>query len=189
MALESKRVVAILLAGGRSERFGGDKLSAMFDGRPLAHHAARFLSSIEFAHRIVVMGTSAVDMSAFDFEIVRPSAGQSLSASIACGVRTAQAIDCDACLIALADMPLVPESHFRNLLRAFETDMIATQAGDRKMVPALFGRALFSRLCALEGDRGASIMLRAAPSVSLDPARVRDIDVPSDIERFGTHDH
>lgn len=107
-----------------------------------------------------------------------------MSASIACGVRMAEATDCDACLIALADMPLIPESHFRALLQGFDGDVVATQAGDRKMVPALFGRALFPQLCALGGDRGASAMLRHSTSVSIDPATARDVDAPSDIEKL-----
>jgi molybdenum cofactor cytidylyltransferase len=70
MAVESKRVVAILLAAGRSERFGGDKLAAPFRGQPLAHHAARTLSAIDFVRRIVVLGQSCVDVSPFGFDIV-----------------------------------------------------------------------------------------------------------------------
>jgi len=181
MAIESKRVVAILLAAGRSERFGGDKLAATFMGRPLAHYAAATLSAIDFARRIVVLGQSAVDMSPFDFDVARPTAESSMGHSIACGVRLAEAMDCDACLIALADMPLIPESHFHNLLRAFDADMVATAVGDRKMVPALLGRAVFQELGALEGDHGASAMLRQAISVAIHPSLTRDVDVPSDI--------
>jgi len=33
------RTVALVLAGGRSSRFGADKLAAELDGRPLLHHA------------------------------------------------------------------------------------------------------------------------------------------------------
>jgi molybdopterin-guanine dinucleotide biosynthesis protein A len=32
------RVIGIVLAGGRSRRFGADKLAAKLDGRPLLHH-------------------------------------------------------------------------------------------------------------------------------------------------------
>ena len=184
MAIESKRVVAILLAAGRSERFGGDKLAATFKGRPLAHHSAHTLSSIDFVRRIVVLGRSSVDVSQFGFDIVRPPAGSSMSASIATGVRVAEATDCDACLIALADMPLIPEHHFRALLQTFNTDVVATRTEDRKMVPALFGKPLFARLCAFGGDRGASAMLRHATSVAIHPAMIRDIDVPLDIEKL-----
>ncbi len=39
-------VVAIVLAGGASSRFGSDKLSAELDGRPLLHHALDAVASV-----------------------------------------------------------------------------------------------------------------------------------------------
>lgn len=181
MAIESKRVVAILLAAGRSERFGGDKMAAPFKGQPLAYHAARTLSAIDFARRIVVLGQTSVEFTHFGFDMVRPPTGSPLSASIASGVREAEANDCDACLIALADMPFVPEEHFRAMMRAHDDHVTATLSSERKMVPALFGRALYPVLEKLEGDRGASVMLAKAVSVAIDPLLVRDIDIPSDL--------
>ncbi len=39
-------VSGIVLAGGRSSRFGADKLARPIDGRPLLHHAVRALDAI-----------------------------------------------------------------------------------------------------------------------------------------------
>ena len=46
-------VVAIVLAGGASSRFGSDKLAAELDGRPLLHHALEAVA--EVAGRIIVV--------------------------------------------------------------------------------------------------------------------------------------
>ena len=46
-------VVAIVLAGGGSTRFGTDKLAAELDGRPLLHHALERVA--EIADRIVLV--------------------------------------------------------------------------------------------------------------------------------------
>ena len=39
-------VSAIVLAGGRSARFGRDKLAVSIDGRPLLHHAAEAVAAV-----------------------------------------------------------------------------------------------------------------------------------------------
>ena len=44
--IEATKVAVILLAAGRSERFGTDKLLAMIAGEPVAVRAARALLSI-----------------------------------------------------------------------------------------------------------------------------------------------
>jgi molybdopterin-guanine dinucleotide biosynthesis protein A len=46
-------IVAIVLAGGASSRFGSDKLAAAVDGRPLLHHALEAVASV--ADRIAVV--------------------------------------------------------------------------------------------------------------------------------------
>ncbi len=40
------RSTGIVLAGGRSTRFGGDKLAAQVDGRPLLHHAIAAIANV-----------------------------------------------------------------------------------------------------------------------------------------------
>ncbi len=181
MAIESKRVVAILLAAGHSQRFGRDKLAEPFQGMPLAYHAARALASVDFATHIAVVGPTGVDFVQFGFDIVRPPQGALMSTSIAAGVRLAADAECDACLIALADMPWVPAEHFRALMHAHQGEITATSVAPLKMVPALFGRALFPALCRLRGDNGASGLLGTADAVSMSSSSAFDIDVPSDL--------
>jgi molybdopterin-guanine dinucleotide biosynthesis protein A len=49
-------VSGIVLAGGRSSRFGSDKLVAEIDGRPLLQHAIHALA--EIADEVVVVGSA-----------------------------------------------------------------------------------------------------------------------------------
>lgn len=51
--MTSPDVVAVVLAGGASSRFGSDKLAARYDGRPLLHHALGAVGAV--ADRIVVV--------------------------------------------------------------------------------------------------------------------------------------
>ena len=91
--------------------------------------------------------------------------------------------DVEACLIALADMPLVPPAHFKALAEAANAgpaSLVATNLAGRGRVPALFGRSHFDALQALEGDRGAAGFLRGASNVDCDPALLADFDRPED---------
>lgn len=58
-ALQLDGVTGIVLAGGRSSRFGSDKLAAEFDGRPLLHHALAAVATV--AGRILVMVAPGVE--------------------------------------------------------------------------------------------------------------------------------
>ncbi len=184
MAIESMRVSLILLAAGRSERFRGNKLLHPVAGRPLAHHAASTLSTISFAERIAVVGATDPDFAPFGFRSVQAPGNAPISASIRKGVAEARANGCEACLIALADMPFVPASHFIALLDAHIADVTASASNGVKSVPAIFSRAMFSALETLEGDRGARHLLATAASVDADPMWLSDIDTRADLDAF-----
>lgn len=180
MAIAIERVAVVLLAAGRGERFGGDKLAAPFRGRPLGEHAAAMLAGLPFAAHIAVIGPSAVDLAALGFDCRRAPADAPMSASLKLGIAAAAETGCDACLVALADMPLVPASHIRALLAAHDGVLTATLAGDIRMVPALIARSVFASIAALRGDQGARALLRDAPGVAAPPAWLLDIDTPGD---------
>jgi len=52
-------VVGIVLAGGRSTRFGADKLAVEVDGRPLLHHAIEAVAAV--AIRVIVVASPGMD--------------------------------------------------------------------------------------------------------------------------------
>ena len=55
--MNAVRVTGIVLAGGRSIRFGADKLAAPIDGRPLLHHAILAVASVT-DEVVVVIGAN-----------------------------------------------------------------------------------------------------------------------------------
>lgn len=174
----------VLLAGGRGTRFGGAKLIAPLAGKPLALHAATMLTALPFAHRFAVTGPDVPDLAALGYTCIPldpPGAPQ--ARSLALGVAAAKAAGAQAVLVALADMPLVPQAHIRALVARFDGDRIGTSAEGVTMPPALFGALHFSALTALTGDRGGALRLANAPNVALDPALALDIDRPEDLAR------
>jgi molybdenum cofactor cytidylyltransferase len=183
MAIAAGRVMAVLLAAGRGERFGGDKLSASFRGRPLGTHAAETLAAIPFAAHLAVTGPSAVDLAALGFDCRAAPPGAAMSVSLKLGVAAAAETACDACLIMLADMPLVPAAHIHALLAAHDGMLTATLSDGRRMVPALIARAAFPLVATLTGDQGARALLRDAAGVAAPPEWLVDIDTPGDAAR------
>ena len=187
---DAANIAAVLLAAGRSRRFGPeDKLLMPLAGEPLALHAARRIAELAPGRRIAVCpdrdGELAKMLPALGFEIVvnaDPQSGlaQSLSLGIAAVARGPE----PAALVCLADMPFVGTGHLRNLLARFDpvsAPVVASSDGETAMPPALFDRALFDRLRASEGDRGGKALLANAALVMAGAGELADIDRPGDL--------
>lgn len=186
--IEATKVAAILLAAGRSERFGTDKLLAMIAGEPVAVRAARALLSIGPQWRIAIcrQGSPLTNpLETLGFEIaLNPDPTRGLSSSLALGIERAAKAGADAALVALADMPFVTGRHLSSLLDGFELDgapIVASTRGASPMPPALFDRRYFPQLVAGRGDVGARDLLTGARLVAGDPDELADIDRPQDM--------
>lgn len=180
--------VGLLLAAGRSRRFGTDKrLHPLADGTPMVVAAARTLRAALPRTLAVVAAADAAGerLAAEGLELVRcPAAAAGMGRSIACGV--AASVDADGWLIALGDMPWV-----RPATVAAVAGSLARGAAVARPVyagvgghPVGFGAAFAADLIALEGDRGAHELLRQAPVTEVwcaDPGVLRDVDRPQDL--------
>jgi len=178
-------IAAILLAAGRSRRFGtADKLAAPLGAWPLGLHAARMLATLPLAARFVVSGPAALAWPGFEtISNERPEAG--LAHSIALGMAAVRRSGVGAVLIALADMPFVTAEHIARLLdrHSGPGTLVASSDGVHRMPPALFGADWFDALERLSGDRGAGRLLGQAEEVVASPEELLDIDTADDILR------
>jgi molybdenum cofactor cytidylyltransferase len=172
-----------VLAAGSAVRFGGDKLMHPLAGRPLAEHITITLASLPVASRVAVCPAGSARRELYErsgFEIVEnPHPEQGMGTSLALGARRAIALDADALLVCLADMPFVTRAHLLALL-SVEGAAVATECAGVRTPPAIFVRALLPDLATLTGDRGARGLLRGAATVVADAALVRDFDTPDD---------
>lgn len=189
------KVVAILLAAGSATRFGSDKLlHALPHDVPIAVQAARHLRAVfERDVFVVVRPDAKVLPDLLRKEgcevVVCGRAAEGMGASLACGVRAADAAGpADAYLVALADMPFVRSSTIAAVRDALSAGapLVAPYFRARRGHPVGIGAKFRCELEALRGDEGARKIV-AANEASLvkvpvgDPGVLRDIDTPQDL--------
>ncbi|HEY4374643.1 MAG TPA: nucleotidyltransferase family protein [Burkholderiales bacterium] len=182
-------VAAILLAAGKSSRFGANKLLHPVDGRPIAVHAAIALhSAFPGALAVVSPGSpvqpllEAAGLRTFVSERAAEGMGESLKTGIAA------TRDADGWVVALADMPFIRPLTHLNIERALRRGAaIAAPAyrGERGHPVGLGGR-FRDDLLQLTGDAGARFILKNhADEIHLvdvdDPGVLKDIDTPQDL--------
>lgn len=184
--------IGLVLAAGRSTRFGADnKLLSPLRGRPLAGWAAQAMRDVPLDHRLVATSSEEVAACFEGFDVVAgagPLAGQ--ADNLRAGVARAAALGADRLLIVLADMPLVDTSLLEAVLAACTDDHAsAATDGRRRMPPACFPKADLAALGRLQGDRGAGELLRALPETALvrvSEAQLSDVDTAEDLARLNS---
>ena len=159
------RIGAVLLAAGRSERFGSDKLFADFAGRPMICRALEVMHNLPADRKCVIAGSDRAAELAGEYEIdvIRnPETHLGQSHSIRLGVSAMQ--DLDAVLLMVADQPRLTGKSLERLLKAFEASgkgIACLRDGTHRGNPAVFAAKYIPELLMLTGDRGAKGILRA----------------------------
>ena len=180
----------VVMAAGRSERFGENKLLRELDGKPLALHTMEAIPREAFAKVVTV--TRFAEIRKFSetlgFAVVENDAPEEgLSRTIRLGL--AALSDCDAVLFTVADQPMLSRETFLRLLAAWKPGRIcAASENGRRGKPCLFCRSFFPELNALSGDHGGASVIRrhedALTLVETAPAELWDCDTPKALENL-----
>lgn len=183
-------IVGILLAAGKSTRFGAPKLLAPLpDGRRLIEAAAQTLQN--GVEQIIAVVRPDADLiavlNALKIKVVlNERAEEGMGASIAAGVQATA--DATGWLIALGDMPCIRPSTIVQMTSALahQKGIVVPQFQGRRGHPVGFAKCFQSQLLALRGDTGAKSIIEGhfAQLTTLDvddPGIVLDIDFPHDI--------
>lgn len=187
---------ALILAGGAGRRFakdgGGGKLLADLAGAPVIRRVADAVVSVGFAEVIAITGAGDADirqaLAGADVSVSHaPGWAEGMAASLRTGV-AALSRQAEGVCVFLGDMPLVPMALCGPLMAAAERAGYAARprCEGRPGHPVAFTRAAFADLMALEGDEGASALLKArAEQVTYvetaDRGVLLDIDTPEDL--------
>ena len=163
---------AVVLGAGAGRRFGGGKLLATYDGRPLVAWAveAALRSPVNAVTVVVAPGGEAITQAAraaaaaYGEEhrlsvTVAHDAEEGMGASLRAGVAAAPA---DAAVVVfLGDMPRIDAAVVKRLLAALEGGSLAATPvlGERRGHPAVFAPALREQLLKVGGDAGARDVL------------------------------
>jgi molybdenum cofactor cytidylyltransferase len=181
-------IAGLLLAAGRSTRFGADKLTAQIDGSAVIALSVRAIAALDDV--IVVTGpehetlANALDKLAARL-VVNAEFASGMASSIRVGV-DALSIETDAVVIALGDQPFVSQSVTDALVERWKAggaDVVAPEYTDGRGHPVLFGRTCFAALRALRGDAGARSLIESGQfrvaRVRLDRTMPIDVDTPA----------
>ena len=197
-AVGAAAVAAVVLAAGGSTRLGRPKQLVRIDGEPLVRRAARAALAAGCRPVFVVLGAegAAVGDAVADLPVRRvtnPRWADGVGASIACGVRAVTggqppgqpAGQPAGCIVLPCDQPRLTAGVLTALIERFAAGGAAAVAcgyGGAVGPPALFAPALFDRLSALTGDRGAKRVLRGCAAVAVIDFPGGDLDVDTDAD-------
>ena len=189
-------IVGLLLAAGRSTRFGRNKLlDAPTGAPPLALQSAHCLGALEHSLAVIPEGDATLRKLFQDIGLAVtevPSMGADrlpgLSDSLRAGLEaTPQAA---AWIIALSDMPQVKATTVAVMREALAegAPIVACRYRGLRGNPVGFSNRFRDELKALRGDQGARGLLEAHSGEVCwldvdDPGILLDIDVPADWQR------
>jgi CTP:molybdopterin cytidylyltransferase MocA len=182
-ATQALKVRALVLAAGAGARFGGGKLLARFDGKPVLQHVLDALAEAGLDDPVVVLPSDA-DLAGIRWRraerVANPDAARGLSSSLQLGWRHVVGGEAapDAVLVALGDQPLLRPDVIRRAM-AMPLDhahpiVAARYSGSGAHNPVRVEGSAGALLEAAAGDRGLGPVLAEHPEL------VRWIDVDGD---------
>jgi molybdenum cofactor cytidylyltransferase len=191
-----KRYVAIILAAGRSERFGSQKLLCKIDGLTIIERVLRtFLLVNEIERILVILGheKERVEKIVKSYPVIpvyNPSYNEGMSSSIKAGVLMVE--DDDEVFIHLADKPFIREGLIREMIDASVKKwphIVVPVWEGRKGHPVLIGPGSYLKnISDIEGDVGLKWVIEREKEnviyLAADESILIDIDSEEDLENL-----
>lgn len=191
----TERAAAIILAGGRSSRFGRDKLAEPIDGRPMLDHVIERVRAV--ASDVVVVGRPAASAAVPD-DVIRVDDDRPFEGPLAGLGAGLHALDpkLERVLVVGGDMPALVAAVLDRLLAGLERRdgaVLADDVGPRPLPMALrraVASAVTDRLLD-DGERRLRALLDVLDVEVIPPATwrpddpdgetLRDVDVAADL--------
>ena len=164
-------IVVLIMAAGKSSRFGSPKQLLKWKNSNLLQHAIKTACDSNISDVFLVLGANhdqIIEMTDTNsVEVIRNlSWANGLGNSIAFGVKSIiqKEPKTDGILIMLADQPLIDSDYLNRMIDKFKegnNQIIATTYKNNKQgVPVIFDKAYFDELIDLNDDDGAKQIIK-----------------------------
>jgi len=195
---QALRLFSLVLAAGRSERFGSPKQLARYRGQSLLRRASELAAAVSGSDKLLVIGADwqlmideykSGDPPLNAFVVLNEDFSTGMAGSIVCGVRSIMPV-ADAVLIMLADQPLITAEHLLHLKEEWQSSVssiVASEFAGISGPPVIFPADFFSSLLSLQGDQGArKVIEEHKASVMGVPFAdaASDVDTPGDLRQL-----
>ena len=186
----------VVTAAGAAKRYGGEKLTEPFMGKPLAAYILEALAELPFQKRFLVLQSRHTTLAALGeengFMLLnndQPELG--MSRSVRLGLEAARAESPLGVLYSVADQPFLTAELIRALSERFLSEPAyfwAPSHQGQRGNPVYFPKWSFDELAAISGDRGGGALLQRHPDrirlMELDEeAPLFDLDTPEERAR------
>ena len=181
------------MASGVGSRFGGDKLMATLDGRPIISYVIQATEGL-FEERVVVTRSEQVAELCHAAGVrVILHAEPHRNDTVRLGMELMR--DCDTVTFMQGDQPLISPESIRLLLQHAQTDPSSIwRAGHQGMpgAPVLFPAWTFEELCALPQSKGGGYVAKARKDCVrmvevADRWELFDVDTREDLQVLEKH--
>ena len=181
---DTNRIGCLVMAAGNSTRYQGNKLAALFRGKPIIEYALDAVPADRFAAVTVVTQYPEIEALArqHGFAVIRnehPDWG--ISHTIRLGTEAMQ--DCNAILYMVADQPLLDDASVERILecwRQHPCNIVGASHNGKRGNPCIFPKEFFEELMALEEDHGGNTVIRRYPdrllTVEVAQEELTDVD-------------
>jgi molybdenum cofactor cytidylyltransferase len=188
-------ICAVVLAAGRSERMGTQKLLLPLGDQPVIVRVVDELLSSPVEQVLVVVGREgerirgALRDHAVTF-VTNPDLEGDMLSSVRCGLRAVPPA-CEAILVALGDQPGISTALVGEMIRSFRRDdsrIVVPECDGRRGHPLLFSAQLCHEVLHQHCGHGLRGLLKAHARevfrISVPtPSALEDMDTPEDYER------
>jgi len=190
---------AIVLAAGRSERMGQNKLLLRLNGGTVVDHTLNAIATADIDETVVVLGHNAQEM----IEVVTPRRDavhivinrdykRGMTSSFQAGLRSLRHVD--AAFLVLGDQPILDANLLELMMRQLadnpETLIVSPIYEGKKGHPVLFRKELFGEILDLsKTETVRDVIHRDAGrllTVEAPEWTIMDMNTPEDYIRFRT---
>lgn len=185
------RIGCVLLAAGAGRRFGGNKLTAELQDKPIIEYILSSLPIALFSQCVIVAANEDLLDIAKKYNvlgIINDKPQEEVRRSIRMGIE--QLTGVDACMFCVADQPLLSKTTISSMIDAYISHTIlALSSNGKRGNPVIFPSSLLSELTALKkGESGKTVIRGHEDILKLfdieDSIQLKDIDTKDQLHEI-----